>query len=107
MAKKITVWNATAGIVKVGKARVILRAGTSMIVNDDEFVQQLIAEKKLVVLGVPVSEPIVEEVDAQQKKKKKSSQAEDVQSSTIDDEVKIDEPSIETSEDSILHNETL
>lgn len=108
---EVTVWNASKGVVLVGKDRIALKPAQKVTVVSDESVSALIASGKLI--AVNASRHVeAESADSSAKKKKKSSQATDVESVTPTEEP-VAEPAEESApeisevtEDSILAEET-
>lgn len=105
------VWNATKSTLKVGQARVLLAAGTSIDVEIDEIVTQHIAAGRLVVIGesaAPAAAPVVEEEEVvQAKKQAKKKPAEPEQEPQIEAEAELvveelPQSKEELTEDSIL-----
>lgn len=108
---EVTVWNASKGVVLVGKDRIALKPAQKATVAADESVNALIASGKLILVNASRHvEP--EATDNGAKKKKKSSQVTDVESVTPTEETaeepeEVPSPEIsEVTEDSILAEET-
>ncbi len=95
-SKKITVWNASKHLLKVGQRRIILHPGTSLFIERDAYMDALLESGKLVIIEEVSFAPVAEESS---KKKKK-----EVVDSLTEEETQ-DVQNTESAEDSILPKE--
>lgn len=111
----VTVWNASASIVKIGKDKTLLKPAKSIEVERTPEINALIDAKKLVVVFNAKDEtpsPEVEPEPTARKKTKKDSVQEDFKEETeteVLEETQQQMPAEDTeaSEDSILPEETV
>lgn len=111
----VTVWNASASVLKIGEKKTLLKPAQSTQVERTSAINALIDAKKLVVLSNIKDEtvsPVAETEPAARKKVKKDAVQED---SKEDTETEVSEENeqqtltedTEASEDSILPEETV